>query len=109
MSASLLVTSWERSSAHAAGLIVPRRPRLSGEETEKPIRHLFLSIGADPARGWLHGCVSLDAKGFVQTGARVPPEVRSGERAGHSLVSGSFQFSYSPASVNGSPPFMLIR
>jgi thioredoxin reductase (NADPH) len=55
------------------------RNRLSGEETERPIRHLFLFIGADPATGWLRGCVSLDAKGFVQTGANVPQEVRSGD------------------------------
>jgi thioredoxin reductase (NADPH) len=45
------------------------RNRLSGEETEKPIRHLFLFIGAEPATEWLQGSVSLDAKGFVQTGA----------------------------------------
>jgi thioredoxin reductase (NADPH) len=47
------------------------RNRLSGEETEKPIRHLFLFIGAEPATEWLQGRVSLDAKGFVQTGASV--------------------------------------
>jgi hypothetical protein len=29
-------------------------------------------VGADPATNWLQGCVSLDAKGFVQTGASVP-------------------------------------
>jgi thioredoxin reductase (NADPH) len=44
------------------------RNRLSSRETEKSIRHLFLFIGAEPATGWLQGCVSLDAKGFVQTG-----------------------------------------
>ena len=48
------------------------RHRPTGEETEKPIRHLFLFIGADPATSWLQGCVALDAKGFVQTGADVP-------------------------------------
>jgi thioredoxin reductase (NADPH) len=53
------------------------RNQLSQEETEKPIRHLFLFIGADPATGWLHDCVSLDAKGFVQTGACVPQEAPS--------------------------------
>ena len=42
----------------------------SGKESEKPMRHLFLFIGAEPATGWLQGCVSLDAKGFVETGAR---------------------------------------
>jgi len=61
------------------------RNRLSGEETEKPIRHLFLFIGADPATGWLHGCVSLDAKGFVQTGASVPQEARSANNGAQSL------------------------
>ncbi|HLH95636.1 MAG TPA: FAD-dependent oxidoreductase [Xanthobacteraceae bacterium] len=45
------------------------RNRLSNEETERSIRHLFLFIGAEPATGWLQGCVSLDSKGFVQTGA----------------------------------------
>jgi thioredoxin reductase (NADPH) len=54
------------------------RNRLSGEETERSIRHLFLFIGAEPATEWLHGCVSLDANGFVQTGANAPQEVRSG-------------------------------
>ena len=36
------------------------------------MRHLFLFIGAEPATKWLDGCVSLDAKGFVETGARAP-------------------------------------
>jgi thioredoxin reductase (NADPH) len=42
----------------------------TGEETELPIRNVFLFIGADPATQWLHGCgVSLDTKGFVRTGS----------------------------------------
>ena len=61
------------------------RNRLSGEETEKPIRHLFLFIGAEPATGWLHGCVTLDAKGFVQTGASVPQEIGSGNNGAQPL------------------------
>jgi thioredoxin reductase (NADPH) len=41
----------------------------TGEETRRPIRHLFLFIGADPNTGWLDGSgVALDAKGFIQTG-----------------------------------------
>ena len=44
----------------------------SGKETERPMRHLFLFIGAEPATNWLEGCVSLDAKGFVETGASAP-------------------------------------
>src|ERR1700722_12498672 len=47
------------------------RHRPSGKETEKPLRHLFLFVGAEPATSWLQGCVALDAKGFVQTGADV--------------------------------------
>jgi thioredoxin reductase (NADPH) len=55
------------------------RHRPTGNETEKPIPHLFCFIGADPATNWLQGCVALDAKGFVQTGADVamPPGARS--------------------------------
>lgn len=53
------------------------RNRISGEETERPVRHLFSFIGAEPESGWLHNCVSLDEKGFVQTGASVPQPMRS--------------------------------
>jgi thioredoxin reductase (NADPH) len=35
----------------------------------RPIRHLFLFIGAEPNTNWLSGSgVALDAKGFVLTG-----------------------------------------
>jgi thioredoxin reductase (NADPH) len=45
------------------------RNRASGDETARPIRHLFLFIGADPNTSWLARCnVALDAKGFVRTG-----------------------------------------
>ncbi|MDB5424612.1 MAG: Cyclic nucleotide-regulated FAD-dependent pyridine nucleotide-disulfide oxidoreductase [Phenylobacterium sp.] len=41
----------------------------AGQETRRPIRHLFLFIGADPNTDWLAGSgVDLDPKGFV--GAR---------------------------------------
>jgi thioredoxin reductase (NADPH) len=43
---------------------------LSGEETGRAIRQLFLFIGADPNTSWLSGSgVALDLKGFVRTGA----------------------------------------
>ena len=43
----------------------------TGDETEKPIRNVFLFIGADPATEWLHDCgVILDDKGFILTGAQ---------------------------------------
>jgi thioredoxin reductase (NADPH) len=42
----------------------------TGEKVRRPIRHLFLFIGADPNTGWLNGSgVALDPKGFVLTGA----------------------------------------
>jgi thioredoxin reductase (NADPH) len=41
----------------------------SGEEVRRPIRHVFLFIGADPNTDWLAGSgVALDPKGFVLTG-----------------------------------------
>jgi thioredoxin reductase (NADPH) len=41
----------------------------SGGETTRPIRHLFLFIGAEPNTDWLSGSgVALDGKGFVVTG-----------------------------------------
>ncbi|MER9678972.1 FAD-dependent oxidoreductase [Mesorhizobium sp. M0184] len=44
-------------------------------ETARPIRHLFLFIGADPNTDWLAQCgVALDAKGFVRTGPDIGQE-----------------------------------
>jgi thioredoxin reductase (NADPH) len=41
----------------------------NGQEVRRPIRHLFLFIGAEPNTDWLRGSgISLDAKGFVLTG-----------------------------------------
>jgi thioredoxin reductase (NADPH) len=40
-----------------------------GGETRRPIRHLFLFIGAEPNTDWLAGSgVALDDKGFIRTG-----------------------------------------
>jgi len=42
----------------------------TGEKVRRPIRHIFLFIGADPNTRWLSGSgVALDSKGFVLTGA----------------------------------------
>jgi thioredoxin reductase (NADPH) len=41
----------------------------SGDEMRRPVRHLFLFIGADPNTDWLSGSgITLDPKGFVLTG-----------------------------------------
>jgi thioredoxin reductase (NADPH) len=46
------------------------RCRKSGDIVRRPIRHLFLFIGAEPNTDWLAGSgVALDPKGFVLTGA----------------------------------------
>ena len=45
------------------------RNRASGEETERPIRHVFLFIGADPNTDWLKSSgVDVDEKGFIRAG-----------------------------------------
>jgi thioredoxin reductase (NADPH) len=53
------------------GILEAVRWRLgaNGQEVRRPIRHLFLFIGAQPNTDWLRGSgISLDAKGFVLTG-----------------------------------------
>ena len=51
------------------GMLEAVRWRLAtGGEVRRPIRHLFLFIGAEPNSDWLSGCVKLDPKGFVLTG-----------------------------------------
>jgi thioredoxin reductase (NADPH) len=44
------------------------RSLADGTLTQRPLRHLFLFIGADPNAGWLQGCVETDGKGFIVTG-----------------------------------------
>jgi thioredoxin reductase (NADPH) len=46
------------------------RKRNSGVEETKPIRRVFLFVGADPNTAWLANCgVKVDDKGFVCTGS----------------------------------------
>src|SRR5579862_4000153 len=51
----------------------------AGLETRIVTPALFLFIGADPHTAWLSGCVQLDRKGFVLTGAAVPLDIIRGE------------------------------
>ena len=51
----------------------------AGVETRINTPALFLFIGADPHTEWLSGCVQLDKKGFVLTGAAVPPDTVRGD------------------------------
>jgi thioredoxin reductase (NADPH) len=45
------------------------RDRRSAATRELPVRQLFMFIGAEPNTNWLDGCVELDEKGYVLTGA----------------------------------------
>ena len=46
----------------------------TGDRETFPIRSLFLMTGADPNTSWLDGCVLMDDKKFVKTGADLHPE-----------------------------------
>jgi thioredoxin reductase (NADPH) len=55
------------------------RNNVTGEETEKPIRHVFLFIGAEPATAWLKDSgVVLDAKNFIILFRRKTPSFKTG-------------------------------
>jgi thioredoxin reductase (NADPH) len=44
-----------------------------GIETERPIRNVFLFIGADPVTVWLKECgIEVDRAGFILTGSALP-------------------------------------
>jgi thioredoxin reductase (NADPH) len=64
------------------------RNRITGQETERPIRNVFLFIGADPETAWLKDSgVILDAKNFILTGSDVSSGVgRTNNRPGRSLA-----------------------
>src|SRR6266513_578667 len=40
-----------------------------GPVEKQQIRHVFTMTGAEPSTKWLAGCLALDAKGFIKTGA----------------------------------------
>jgi len=50
------------------------RNKQTGETEKRDIRHVFIMAGADPATGWLNGCVALASKGFVRTGSDLSDE-----------------------------------
>jgi thioredoxin reductase (NADPH) len=46
------------------------RNRDTGKEEKRPIRNVFLFLGADPTTDWVRECgVTLDDKGFIRTGS----------------------------------------
>ncbi len=50
-----------------------RSGRVGAVETQD-IRHVFTMTGAEPSTKWLAGCLALDDKGFIKTGASLTPE-----------------------------------
>ena len=54
------------------------RDHESGNTETHDIRHLFLMMGAIPSTQWLHGCVALDAQGFIKTGPHLSQEDLAG-------------------------------
>jgi thioredoxin reductase (NADPH) len=58
-------TSLERVTWHCAA---------DNETVAHPIHHVFLMTGAVPNTHWLQGCVALDDKGFIRTGADLHAE-----------------------------------
>ena len=49
----------------------------TGELESHDIGHVFIMMGAVPNTAWLHGCLAVDANGFVKTG----PDLSSDELA----------------------------
>ncbi len=45
------------------------RDNQTGTIETHEIRHVFVMTGATPGTQWLNGCVALDSKGFIKTGA----------------------------------------
>ena len=74
--AEIIALDGERATGLKA---VTFRNRASGATFVRPLRHLFLFIGADPNAEWLGNCVAVDNKGFVVTGAKF--SIEAGGRA----------------------------
>jgi thioredoxin reductase (NADPH) len=45
----------------------------AGSTDTRAIRHVFSMTGATPNTGWLQGCVAVDQKQFIKTGADLLP------------------------------------
>ena len=68
-----LHTRTEISALHGQRTLeqVTWRNRDTGDEQTRPVRNVFVMIGAVPNTDWLHDGVALDDRGFVLTGLDV--------------------------------------
>ena len=70
-----LRTCTEISALEGNGHLQSVRWRRNDEPEEThDIRHVFVMTGATPSTGWLSGCVTVDAQGFVKTGPDLSQE-----------------------------------
>jgi thioredoxin reductase (NADPH) len=71
--AIVLRTHTEIVALEGAGALerIRWRDDQTSEIESHDIGHVFLMTGADPNTRWLDGCVALDDKGFVKTGAEL--------------------------------------
>jgi thioredoxin reductase (NADPH) len=86
-------TDVSRLCGDAAGRLasISWRDKCTGIETTHQVRNLFVFIGADPETEWLGGCgVTLDARGFIVTGAPVQTAERLAPVALESTVPGVY-------------------
>lgn len=74
-----LRTETQVRSLHGDGRLEGVTLEHSGQEASTvACAGLFCFIGAEPATGWLDGCVALDPKGFVLTDRNLPADVAAG-------------------------------
>ena len=50
------------------------RDNRTGSIETRDIKHIFMMTGAVPNTNWLEGCIALDEKGFIKTGASLSPD-----------------------------------
>jgi thioredoxin reductase (NADPH) len=67
----------ELKGDHELEAVIVRDTR-TGEHEERPVKALFVFIGASPHTEWLQGHVAMDEHGFVLTGSDVRDEQLSG-------------------------------
>lgn len=73
-------TQIERLEGHDSLEHIVWRNSRTGESARAPAKHLFLMTGASPNTGWLDGCLALDDKGFVLTGASLGADALAGKK-----------------------------